>query len=387
MINVKDRVPAIGKANRKKITFEDDGSVRYAKVEYADNPVEEGTPINKATLENLVWQGLDKYHIPTSTFTKIVASATSENASYPAYKAFDGIGVPPSYWVSGAYPDITPQRLQIELDAAIIAKEVTFIFRSSTDPSCPKNWLLQGSNNGTDWTTLKTNTIAIGDTQAADISTNATAYKYYSIYITTMVGGNTNYAYVYEMQITKWFVDGNLTTGAYIPPMISSSYIKTYFSIDLPLSEYTINKRLSIKCDTPTVDSVKIPYSPEVYLNINTLGYKKINGSLKDAELYELVYNGTSWDITNGIRYITGSMSVTTTIQTVILGFKPKLVIAYNSLNNDDDVTVGATGHTYKSFPRILTQAYDDVTNGQITETGFTYKGSTTGTVYYIAIR
>lgn len=43
MIEVKDRVPT--KVNRKKITFEDDGTVKYAIVEYADEPIEEGTRI------------------------------------------------------------------------------------------------------------------------------------------------------------------------------------------------------------------------------------------------------------------------------------------------------------------------------------------------------
>lgn len=45
MVILKDRVPT--KPNRKKITFEDDSSVRYATVEYADEPVEAGTAVNK----------------------------------------------------------------------------------------------------------------------------------------------------------------------------------------------------------------------------------------------------------------------------------------------------------------------------------------------------
>ena len=47
----KDRVPS--KPNRKKITFEDDNTVRYATVEYADEPIEEGTPLNKSTFDSL----------------------------------------------------------------------------------------------------------------------------------------------------------------------------------------------------------------------------------------------------------------------------------------------------------------------------------------------
>ena len=52
MMDVKDRVPGDGKANRKKLTF-DDGTVQYAKVEFADDPVEEGTPVNRKLLMDL----------------------------------------------------------------------------------------------------------------------------------------------------------------------------------------------------------------------------------------------------------------------------------------------------------------------------------------------
>ena len=44
---MQDRIP--GKPNRKKITYED-GTIQYATVEYADEPIEEGTPVNRALL-------------------------------------------------------------------------------------------------------------------------------------------------------------------------------------------------------------------------------------------------------------------------------------------------------------------------------------------------
>ena len=53
---LKDRIPT--KPNRKKIIFEDDNSVRYATVEYADEPLEEGTPINAASLDTIVPNGV-----------------------------------------------------------------------------------------------------------------------------------------------------------------------------------------------------------------------------------------------------------------------------------------------------------------------------------------
>lgn len=47
VVDIKDRVPTY--PNRKKITYED-GTVQYATVEYADEPIEEGTPVNRALL-------------------------------------------------------------------------------------------------------------------------------------------------------------------------------------------------------------------------------------------------------------------------------------------------------------------------------------------------
>ncbi|MCQ2911399.1 MAG: hypothetical protein MJ244_04340 [Clostridia bacterium] len=46
-----DRIPTL--PNRKKLTFENDGSVKYATVEYADDPAEEGTFLNKANFNKL----------------------------------------------------------------------------------------------------------------------------------------------------------------------------------------------------------------------------------------------------------------------------------------------------------------------------------------------
>lgn len=48
MYPFKDRNPT--KPNRKKITFEDDGSVKYATVEFADDPATEGTKLNRESL-------------------------------------------------------------------------------------------------------------------------------------------------------------------------------------------------------------------------------------------------------------------------------------------------------------------------------------------------
>lgn len=52
----KDRIPKF--PNRKKIIFEDDNSIRYATIEYADEPLQEGTPMNALVLDNIVPNGV-----------------------------------------------------------------------------------------------------------------------------------------------------------------------------------------------------------------------------------------------------------------------------------------------------------------------------------------
>lgn len=46
MFNIKDRIPTY--PNRKKITFEDTGEEKYALIEYADEPTENGTFLNRS---------------------------------------------------------------------------------------------------------------------------------------------------------------------------------------------------------------------------------------------------------------------------------------------------------------------------------------------------
>jgi hypothetical protein len=47
----KDRVA--NKPNRVKLTYEDSGASAYATVEMADEPIESGTPLNKATFDEM----------------------------------------------------------------------------------------------------------------------------------------------------------------------------------------------------------------------------------------------------------------------------------------------------------------------------------------------
>lgn len=90
------------------------------------------------------------------------ASASGEDANYKAWGAFDGTkpvsgGIPHNSVWDLASP-IFPVWLRYDFPAAHAVRhyEVTGSGTSSGFLSAPKDWIFQGSNNGTDWTDLDT---------------------------------------------------------------------------------------------------------------------------------------------------------------------------------------------------------------------------------------
>ena len=69
----KDRVA--NKPNRVKLTYEDSGASSYATVELADEPIEEGTPLNKKTFDDL------KKELNAYIVGNVLITSTYENPS------------------------------------------------------------------------------------------------------------------------------------------------------------------------------------------------------------------------------------------------------------------------------------------------------------------
>lgn len=70
-----DRMPT--KAGRRKLTF-DDGEVKYATVEMADEPLEEGTPLNRRAF--MEFQGFQNENTVIEKENSAVTRITSTNA-------------------------------------------------------------------------------------------------------------------------------------------------------------------------------------------------------------------------------------------------------------------------------------------------------------------
>ena len=149
---------------------------------------------------------LTNYTVPSG-----VASASSEWTQAPygtlrAWLAFDGHGVnnprPPhepgnnqtlGYGWRSAVGASAPQWLQYQFAAAQVARSYLIIPISlSLIERCPKDWTLQGGNDGATWTVLDTRK-SVTDWVAGEAKsfafTNSTAYLYYRLSMTANNGG------------------------------------------------------------------------------------------------------------------------------------------------------------------------------------------------------
>ncbi|MBP2850604.1 discoidin domain-containing protein [Dickeya oryzae] len=128
-----------------------------------------------------------------------VASASSVyNASYAAYYAFDG-SVSGNGWISANAPTAAaPQWLEIELPSQtqITGYIITNPNLKVGGLASPKSWSLQGSNDGSVWTTVHSvsnNTNNAADTDQEFPLSIAANYSRYRLYITDK---NSSYLFV-----------------------------------------------------------------------------------------------------------------------------------------------------------------------------------------------
>ena len=377
--------------------------------------VQTGTPLNKATFDNL--QGdlytVDRYNMVT--FEQRILEVDYITDILVTETQHTGNCIPQSGWQSASetnYYNFSSNGWQIKDDWTIgtatnnvanafdgdtstlfkskngtrqadiiitcpypvkITKMKTFIGNSGSDDFDVA--VIQGYKDG-EWLDIYhygTNY----QTQLTEIEiTNPDYFEQYKIYLGTHGLGN---AYISEIQVSEYYtaVFGVRAYGG---------------DLDLPLTSYEKNKKISIEMANKILDlengETYIETIDNPLININGKGNKKINGSIKYGRKYELVYNGESWDIIN-VKYVTGSFTSTEKLQTIEIGFTPDLVICYTSENNTNHVANGTGNASYNSVPRVLTNSYPS-SYGKIVEGGFSFLAKndamTTG-VYYIAIR
>jgi len=122
-------------------------------------------------------------------------SASSEySASYPALKAFDGNAS--SFWCSSTAG--LPQWIQYDLGEGLAKRVVEYTITARSISYNPaNNFTFAGSNNGTDWTTIDTQTGLTwsgGQKRVFNSFVNPAAYRFYRITVTASSGSAAEFA-------------------------------------------------------------------------------------------------------------------------------------------------------------------------------------------------
>ena len=114
------------------------------------------------------------------------ATASSEfNATLSADQAFDN-NESTRWQSSGTYPEW----IKYDLGAGVAKKARKLRIYSSAADMYTKNFVLAGSNNDSDWTTVYSGLGAESDGWQDFTFTNSGAYRYYRLTITDTYGGN-----------------------------------------------------------------------------------------------------------------------------------------------------------------------------------------------------
>lgn len=267
--------------------------------------------------------------------TPYVASASSEySTSFQAWDAFNGTIIDSmDAWISGSVG--TGQWLQMDLGEGIRIGEYRVVSRggiSSTDTgnlnASPKDWTFEGSNDGTNWTVLDTQTLqsnwSSGEERIYTISSPSN-FRYYRLFSTANNGGHDSIQ-VGELKFYELF---------YVNKILLKSSFGEIETISLDLGGKTLdpnyigsNTTLSNNNKTATITGInsavgiKILNKGKKYWEVEVgSGSYHLIGIVKDgvdlssgiatggdAKLY--YYNGNKYDgaIAYGEAYNTGDI-------------------------------------------------------------------------------
>ena len=286
-VDFRDRVPTYpGRVTLTPV----EGAVNTYTMERADEPIEPGTPLDKATFNSIIHSRLTgRYYpltaasvlydtnvstvspIPLSNWalsgnTKAVSggfeiSASSVSVSdYSVEKAFDGKA--DTSWSSA---DGTLHNYTIKLPIAIEVRKIK-IKVGYTGSSYYFQTIIQGSKNGTDWDNLLT--LPDVPTEVKEYTLNTTGdYQYYRVNITR---GGSSRAYIFVLEFSEW---------------ANNTHINVYTNNEMPAV-----------WETGQIVLVQLPYMQMSDVIANLFNGELCNTVLQSNKRYELRYNGSSFD-------------------------------------------------------------------------------------------
>lgn len=283
-VNFKDRVPTYpGRVRMVPVSGDLYDFVR------ADEPREVGTPLDKATFDSMVHSRLTgRYYeptvsrevvssvsgtvspVPTSGWVStsetgaqngvyVLTASDSMSAGYGPEEAFDGSWTTGGGWRSAANAE-NPW-IAIDLGSPIILTKIkTHYTATYTATACT----LQGSNNGSAWTTLAT--ISAIQSAATETSfSNSTAYRYYRLIFNNI-----------EVRLYEWEFTGYTVT----------TYKNTFI----------VSEGWPTVWTTGQVALVQIPAGVSTLAVVsNTINGITVDTILQPNRRYELRYTGSAF--------------------------------------------------------------------------------------------
>lgn len=310
--NILDRVPQEVLPNgavRYGIYDASGNLTRYEYIKREDEPIEEGTPINRGLLSNI--QGdlytQDRYNSPQIQFRTDISGAETlyYNNIFPTKWTYESAKVynatnakltvssnretdrylPPNafgsdHWIS----DYTSGSAWIKVyftSPQKITKMNISMGVSNSGITCRRR--IQGSNDNSSWTDLYTETSNSTGKLKEYVLTNSNYYSYYRILFDSFSEQGT-------MGVSQWTVTEYAVRKTFL------------FNLDLPLTSYDKGKIVNIQCgEYDNLNGTYTTVFQNPYMNINGLGIKAINGTINSGQKHTLVYNGSSWEMAEEI--------------------------------------------------------------------------------------
>lgn len=255
----------------------------------ADDPIVEGTPIDKATLDSIIKSRLTGRYYQLGVSREVLNSTSGTTDPIPAsgwvendYQDFDN----GSYKLTSSFPDypnLAPRAfdnsqttywaaesssgetwIAIDFGVRIVVNKLSVSWFSYDYDSLKVSF--QGSNNGTTWNTIASTT-GNRETPSDWSFANTAEYSMYRLLFTQYT---ENAMRLYEWAITGW----------------SANTYKNLYTVEGLPTEWTEGQRVLI--ETPAgVNNVGVYTNLLNGVNIKTL--------LLPSRLYELVYRGNSF--------------------------------------------------------------------------------------------
>ena len=318
-------------------------------IEQVSELIQEGTPLNRATLANL--QGdlytQDRYNVPV---------VTSENGNF-----INNLSLPLTSYEVGKIIRMKAQKFEGNVQSNAFAKnwikESTSKYIAGDGSTITGNVMQEDGRNLSQLFNLESgeeNMCLFKNFSTLKLELNlakAIKIKKMAIYAFGSAGSMTIKAYTNDSWKTLLTVDGSSLPIAINPDDV----------IEIESPEYSSRYLIEVTKGTVSSTSIYISHWQTIeyetketsfsnpYININNLGVKQINGTIDSGEKYELVYNGESWDIFPPEYCVTGTYTGNgENTNTLNLGFLPKLILIEAGGSSS-----GTTGESGVIFPTL----------------------------------